>query len=151
MPTYHHKCEECGPLIVETSTIAEYMAYEEEFGRGEDTGNYRVPCPGCGGWAERDYSQGVAAAIVKGGHKYTTHQYRKGAEENWLRNEVQNTKSVLKYETGTNPYARFTCDPADVGARRVSDSEAIAKSESAKKALGETKDKITKAIKNIST
>jgi len=149
MPVYHHRCDTCGPIAIETDTISEYIELEEEYGTTEK-GDTRVPCPECGAWAVRDYNQGVAAGIVKGGHKYTTQSYRAGAEEEWLRNEVYNSKRINNRGTSGDkrPYSNYYIkDPESMGFRKADDKAAKASAEAAKKTLGHFHDKVEQARK----
>jgi len=141
MPIYDHRCSGCGPVLVETDTIFEYLEYEKKYGKS-DGDSIRVPCPGCGGWAARDYAAGVASMTVKGGTLYKTEHYRRGAEENWLRDEVKNVKEILRFREGVRPYAGYTVDPADVGAKEVSPEHAKARADQARRTLGDTKAKV---------
>jgi len=151
MPTYHHICQgPCkNPCIVETSTISEYMEYEETYGRDEG-GGVRVPCPQCCGWAVRDYSRGVAAGIVKGGSMHASPKYANDAKKNWYANEVKNTKEVLRFKNpAQNPYGRYSLtDPEAVGFKKASSDTAKARSEAAKKLTGDKKAKQDRIDKN---
>jgi len=149
MPVYHHMCKDCGPIIIETETISEYMEFEEEYGT-TDKGDTRVPCPECDGWAVRDYAQGVAAPIVKGGHRYTTASYRAGAEEEWIRNEVSNSKRINNRGTAGDkrPYSNYYIkDPESMGFRKADDKAAKASADAARKTLGQFHEKVENARK----
>jgi hypothetical protein len=141
MPHYDHKCTKCGPILVETESFSAYEKYEEVYGLSEG-GDIRVPCPGCGGWAPRDYSVGVAAAHIKGGHKYTTHSYRAGAEESWMKDEVNNVKEILRFREGKRPYVGYSIDPEVLGAKKVSMEVAKARAKKAQDTLGDTKARV---------
>ena len=141
-PVYDHKCEECGPVLVETDTIAEYLEFKEEYGTAKG-GSVQVPCPSCGEMAARDYSAGTPSVKIKGGRLYKTFQYAK---------EVAVSKEVLKFNKGTNPYAHMSADPEklrlDTGERavRVSDATARERARGAQNTLGATKEKVNANI-----
>jgi len=138
MPQFDHKCTKCGPVLVETESLSAYEEYENTYGlsEGEDI---RVPCPGCDGWALRDYSAGVAAPHIAGGHRYTTHSYRSGSEESWMKDEVGNVKEILRFKEGKAPYSHMTVDPADIGLKKVSMEEAKGKAKATQEIIGDTK------------
>lgn len=150
MPKYDHLCKDCGLILVETDTISEYEEFEKEFGRS-DTGNMRIPCPSCGEWAERDYSNSVPAGIVRGGYKHQySKAYRAGAEEEWVRNEVNNSKMIEKRggSTSKRPYTNYYLkEPEKAGFKRVSDTEANQKADNAKKTLGKFQENVDRARK----
>ena len=160
MPIYHHKCQKCNRVYEINISISQYDEMEEDFGRA-DNGNRRCPCiaEGCDGWAERDYTLGVASFKVKGGTKYQSMNYRAGAEDEWMRKEIQNTKDVLlgkgesshKSDYNTQrPYAGYTLDEKgaeEMGFKRVSDEHAKARAEMSKKTSGSAVEKVDKARK----
>lgn len=145
MPQYDHKCTKCGPVLVETESFSSYEKYEEVYGLSEG-GDIRVPCPGCGEWAPRDYSTGVAAVHITGGHKYTTHSYRSGAEESWMKDEVKNVKEILRFKEGKAPYSHMTVDPADIGLKKVSMEEAKRKAKATQEIIGDAKIRINNKL-----
>ena len=149
---YDHKCEECGPIIVETETISEYLSFKKEYGTAKG-GNIQVPCPKCGKMAPRDYTVGTASFKVKGGTLYKSAEYVNDAKKNWYRQEVKNTKEVLRFKTGANPYTHMSVasDKAaeNMGFVKTNDVHAKARAEGAKTALGETKAKVDAEIRRI--
>jgi len=155
MGLYHHKCEEHGIFEVFTTSWAEYDELTEVYGRTEDN-TLTVPCPDCSGVSRRDYSQGVAHGQVKGGSLYATENYRRGAEENWLRNEVKNTKEIVhgQKEGAKSPYSNYTVKddvtPESMGMKKVSMDEAKQRGEAAKKSTGKQQEKVDKARKQTS-
>ena len=167
MPIYHHTCQKCSRVYELNISIALYDEMENDFGRSEN-GNRRCPCieEGCDGWAERDYSFGVANFKVKGGTKYKSMNYRAGAEDEWLKNEISNTKKAILgqkedaeiagYKSDFNsvrPYTAFTLDEKgaeEMGFKRVSSGEAKARAEVAKKTSGEEVAQVDKARKSDS-
>ena len=160
MPTYHHTCDECKTTVELNVSITQYEEFEEIFGRSEG-GNVRVPCDteGCEGWSMRDYTFGVATGIVRGGYKYSTRNYRAGAEEAWMREEIEDSKRALKGQRvkGTDyntqrPYAGYALtDPEKSGFKRVSPEVAKERAEAAKKTQGDAVAKTEKARKNPTT
>lgn len=152
---YHHTCTECGQTTELDMTISEYDELEEDFGLAEN-GNRRIPCDNvdCKGWSERDYGFGVAASIVKGGTLYQTKRYRAGAEEEWIRNEIGNSKKVLKHGSATHkgklirPYTNYAIkDPEAAGFKKVDQDTARARADAAKKTVGEKWNKVENARK----
>jgi len=136
---YDHRCKDCGPIIVETETISEYLAFKEEYGVAKG-GNIQVPCPSCGEMAPRDYQAGTAPFKVKGGTLYKSDGYANEVKKNWYQEEVNNTKEVLKFNKGKNPYSCMSLDdPSTVGAGRIDDTASRNKADNAKKVLGNTK------------
>jgi hypothetical protein len=122
-------------------TVSDYDKLEEQYGLSEN-GNKRIPCDveGCEGMSERDYGFGVAPSIIKGGHKYSTEQYRAAAEEEWLRNEVYNSKRVNKRggPSPVRPYANYHLkNPEAAGFKKLTEDQAKTKANNAKEALGE--------------
>jgi len=148
MPVYPHKCPEHGPFDIHVGSWSEYEELTEIYGRGE-TESLTVPCPDCSALSPRDYSVAPPAAIVKGGYKHQyNHNYRAGAEEEWIRNEVSNTKKVLNKEVGVKhtPYARMQLtDPEGTGFKKVSPEVAKQRAEAAKKTQGDAVAKVDKA------
>lgn len=152
---YHHTCTECGQTTELDMAISEYEELEERYGVA-DNGNRRVPCDveGCEGWSERDYGFGVAASIVKGGTLYQTKQYRAGAEEEWMRNEINNSKKVLKHGSATHqgnlirPYTNYSIkDPEAAGFKKVDQDTAKSRADAAKKTVGEKWNNVQNARK----
>ena len=139
MAIYDHRCGECGPIVVETETISEYLEFKEEYGVAKG-GNVQVPCPKCGNMAPRDWSAGSAPFKIKGGSLYKTKEYGNDAKKNWYKEEINNTKEVLKFKKGINPYSNMSLDtPEDLGFKRVSDGEAENRSRRSLETLGDTK------------
>lgn len=137
MGNYHHACEEHGVFEVYTTSWSAYEELNDVYGRGEG-GSLTVPCPDCSGVSPRDYSAGVAS--VKGGMGlYNQENYRRGAEQRWLKNEVKNTKEVLKFKDHS-PYSKMMLDPEKAGAERVSEKTAKARADGARAALGKHKE-----------
>tara|TARA_R100000008_G_scaffold76676_1_gene56681 strand:- start:1768 stop:2232 length:465 start_codon:yes stop_codon:yes gene_type:complete len=149
MPTYVHVCENCGPFEVTTGTIGQYMELIEEHPKSEDGGSGQLPCEGCGDLSPRVYTS--TSFIVKGGfnHQYNP-SYRAGAEEEWIRNEIHNTKKVHNAEVGRKhrPYSGYTLkDPEKAGFKKVSKDVAVQRAEAAKKSLGDATQKVEQARK----
>ena len=141
MANYQHKCEEHGIFEILTSGWTEYQELNAVYGDAEGA-TRTVPCPDCSGVSPRDYSEGVA--FVKGAAGlYNQENYRRGAEKRWLKNEVKNTKEVLKFKNHS-PYAKMMLDPSQVPLKRVSEKTAKLKAEGARAALGKHKEKSDK-------
>ncbi len=148
---YHHTCKTCGQTTELDITISEYDEVEETFGLSEK-GNRRVPCDveGCDGWAERDYDFGVAAGIVKGGTLYRTNRYRSGAEEEWMRNEVANSRNINNRggSMQVRPYTNYSLkDPEAAGFKKADAETAKKRAEAAKKTVGDKWKKVQNARK----
>jgi hypothetical protein len=151
MPQYPHKCPDHGPFDMYVDSWAEYEKLTEVYGRGDDE-NLTIPCPDCSGVSPRNYAdQAPPGAIVKGGYKHQYSQnYRAGAEEEWIRNEVGVTKKVLNKDVGAKhrPYAAMTLpDPEKVGFKKVSPQEGAKRAEVAKKTQGDAVARVTKGRK----
>ena len=148
---YDHKCEDCGPIVVETETISEYLAFKEEYGTAKG-GNVQVPCPECGKMAPRDYSAGTAPFKVKGGTLYKSEGYANDVKKNWYREEIKNTKEALRFRKGS-PYAHMSVAnekaAQEMGFVKTDDKHAKARAEGAKTALGETKAKVEREINKL--
>lgn len=142
---YDHRCKDCGPVIVETETISEYLAFKEEYGLAKG-GNVQVPCPSCGKMAPRDFQAGTAPFRIKGGMLYKSAAYSNEAKKNWYREEVANIKEVLKFKKGQSPYTNMTCDPESVGASRISDETAKERARAVKNTFGSTREKVNTDI-----
>ena len=152
MAIYDHKCEDCGPIIVETETIAEYLDFKEKYGVGKG-GNVQVPCPNCGKMARRDYSAGIAPFKVKGGTLYKSEGYSNDVKKNWYREEVKNTKEVLRFRNGVNPYSHMSVasdkEAEGMGFVKTDIDNAKARAKGASTALGETKAKVANEISKL--
>ena len=150
MPIYDHVCQKCKTHIEVNLTIKEYEEVEEKYGRHENE-SVQIPCPECGDWALRDYSFGCAAGIVKGGYKYQYDPaYRSGAENEWIRNEINNTKEILKKGGASQhrPYSNYhITNPEAAGFNKVGSKTAKDRSEVAKKSVGEHHHKVEHARK----
>jgi len=84
---------------------------------------------------------------VKGGTLYKSEGYSNDVKKNWYREEVKNTKEVLRFRDGVNPYSHMSVkDPEDMGFIKTNDAHAKARAEGAKTALGETKAKVDHEI-----
>ena len=149
---YNHTCNKCGQTTELDMTVSEYEELEERFGVA-DNGNRRVPCDveGCDGWSERDYSFGVAQGIVKGGYKHTHgRSYRAGAEEDFIRNQVQISKDVINRGAvgQKRPYkGYYLTDPEAAGFKKVSSDTAKERAQAAKNTLGDKHAKVKQARK----
>lgn len=128
---YDHLCANCGPICLDAS-MSDYLELTEEFGEDEK-GNPLIPCPECDQLCPRDFSNHLPAAIVKGGYKYTYNKnYRAGAEEEWLRNEVSNSRRINKRggSGDKRPYSNYYIkDPEAAGFTRVDESTAKSRAE----------------------
>lgn len=149
---YDHKCEDCGPIVVETETISEYLDFKEEYGTAKG-GNVQVPCPECGKMAPRDYSAGTAPFKVKGGTLYKSAGYANDVKKNWYKEEVKNTKEVLRFKNGVNPYSHMSVandkSAQEMGFVKTNDAHASKRAQGARKTLGETKAKVEAEIRRI--
>ena len=146
---YDHRCQDCGPVIVETDTISEYLDFKEEYGLAEG-GNVQVPCPSCGKMAPRDYQAGTAPFKVKGGTKYKSVAYSNEVKKNWYQEEIKNTKEVLRFKSGVNPYSNMQVrDPEGMGFQRVSGATAIKKAEASRRTLGDVQANADREISKL--
>lgn len=146
---YDHFCDTCGPISIEAD-MQDYIELTEEFGE-DKRGNPLIPCPECGVPCPRDFSNHLPAAIVKGGYKYTYNKkYRAGAEEEWMRNEISNSKRINKRGTSHShrPYSNYYIkDPEAAGFKRVDSKTAEARAEAAKLVGGKHHEKVEQARK----
>lgn len=139
---YDHKCEDCGPIIVETETISEYLDFKEEYGTSEG-GNVQVPCPNCDKMAPRDYSAGTAPFKVKGGTLYKGRNYQRGSIRGWYREEINHTKEILRFKKGTSPYTGMSLkNPEEMGFKKCSAETAQKRADAARRTLGGTKARV---------
>lgn len=148
---YHHTCKKCGQTTELDMTVSEYDELDDKFGVSEG-GNRRLPCDveGCDGWSERDYGFGVAAGIVKGGTLYHTKRFRAGAEEEWMRNEVSNSRRINQRggASDVRPYSNYRLTNPEAAGFKKSDSEtAKQRADAAKKTVGDKWSNVQQARK----
>ena len=149
---YHHTCRTCNQTTELDMELADYEKLEEQYGLSEK-GNCRLPCDveGCDGWSERDYSFGVAFGIVKGGYKYTYNKnYRAGAEEEWMRNEVSNSRRINQRggSSTVRPYTNYRLtNPEAAGFKKTDMDTAKQRADAAKKTVGNKWENVQNARK----
>ena len=141
MPTYSFNCSSHG----EFEDIIKWEDYKANDDRWE--------CPECGVACERVWAG--KGPMVRVGNPEThaverNYGYVKGSEENWMRDEVKNIKDNI-LPNQKSPYSTFQItDPEAVGFKKVSDSEARARMESAKKSKRDTLNKAVQQKKDNS-
>ena len=103
--------------------------------------------------APRDYSAGTAPFTVKGGTLYKSEGYKNDVKKNWYKEEVKNTKEVLRFRKGVNPYSHMSVatDTAaeDMGFVKTNIDHAKRRAAGAATALGETKAKVGNEISKL--
>ena len=101
MPNYNYYCNRCD------LNYSELRVFEDR--------NKKITCPECGKrqcpltYDNSKNADGRGGMVIKGGSTpnfYGTDS-RKAQEKEWMHDEVENTKQVLKYETGKSPYSRM--------------------------------------------
>ena len=87
---------------------------------------------------------------MKGGTLYRTNRYRAGAEEEWMRNEVNNSKNINNRggSMPVRPYTNFSLNnPEAAGFKKTDTNTAKKRSDSARKTVGDKWEKVQNARK----
>jgi Na+-translocating ferredoxin:NAD+ oxidoreductase RnfC subunit len=97
-----------------------------------------IDCPECGKECPRtldgqDFSFTMPGATPK---FYKSEENKKKMDNRWLNDEIENTKSAVKGETGVSPYSRMSINYEELGRQGVCKKNTTEQSKQKKESAG---------------